>query len=116
MMNNTIRNEKHTKSNAFHKLLNPEHKLNKESIVRFVPMILFISFLFVLYIANKYYAEKSVLKMNTMLNEVKDHRAEALTMKAELKNKTKQSELEKITQEMGLKKLNSAPYKIELEK
>jgi len=90
--------------------------ITKEKIPVFLPFLLFIAFLVILYIANKYYSEKSYLKESNLKKELKELRAESLTIKAELVNKTKQTEVIEKAKELGLEELETPPKKIIINK
>jgi hypothetical protein len=91
-------------------------KFKKEDLSRIVPFVLFISFLTLTYIANKYYSEKTILKISKTNHEIEDLRAECITTKADLTNYSKQSEIIAKASEMGLKPLNKPAKKLVLDK
>ena len=67
--------------------------------VRFLPQILFLSFLCLIYIGNRHYAEKRVRAINNLENEVEDLRADYTTLKADFMYESKQSEAQKERQQ-----------------
>ena len=93
-----------------------DFSITKERIPHFLPFILYLAFLVILYIANKYYAEKSYLKETNLNRELKELRAESLTIKAELINKTKQSEVIDRAAHIGLEEIKMPPKKIIISK
>jgi cell division protein FtsL len=95
----------------FH-LLDLDMKVTRENIPRVLTFILFLSFIVIIYIANKYYSEKVVIRINNLNKEIKELRAESITTKAELMNYSKQSEILKKAGEMGLKEHTLPPQKI----
>jgi hypothetical protein len=102
------------KAKKIRKLLDLDIKVTKENIPRIVTFILFISFLLILYIANIYYSEKIIIKSNKLSKEIKELRAESITIKAELMNYSKQSEIIKKALEMGLKEPSMPPKKVQV--
>jgi len=63
--------------------------LVRETMTRQLPFILFLTVLAVLYIGNRYHAERMVRKISKTEVEVKDLRAEQITIAAELMNISK---------------------------
>jgi hypothetical protein len=88
--------------------------LVRENITRQLPFILFLTVLAVLYIGNRYYAERMVRKINEMEVEVKNLKAEQITITSELMNISKPSEVSAIVNErnLGLKPSVEPPKKL----
>jgi hypothetical protein len=68
-----------------------------------------------IYISNTHYAEKTVRHINSIQAEVEDLRADYTTLKADLMFASKQSEVARKVQPLGLKESLTPPYKIEVE-
>jgi len=85
-----------------------------EIISRNLRFIVFIAFIAMLYIANRYHAEKLAREMSTLQAEVKELNAEAISAAAELMFISKQSEVIKLIEEkqLGLKEAVVPPVKI----
>ena len=83
--------------------------------VQYLPKILFVMFLGILYISNTHYAEKTVRKINATHTEVEDLRADYTTLKADLMFASKQSEVARKVKPFGLKESLTPPYKIVVE-
>ena len=113
---NNKRKESANKRDRLNKIFDFDFMITKERIPKFLPFVLFISVLIIFYIGNKYYAEKSYLEENRLNNEIKELRAESLSTKAELVNKTKESEVAKIVEKIGLEENKEPPKKIVVEK
>ena len=77
--------------------------------VRFLPQILFLSFLCLLYIGNRHYAEKKIRSINRLQTEVEDLRADYTTLKADFMYESKQSEVAKRAAVLGLKESKESP-------
>jgi hypothetical protein len=84
--------------------------------VQYVPKILFVMVLGLIYIGNTHYAEKTVRKINNMQAEVEDLRADYTTLKADLMFASKQSEVAKKVKPYSLKESLTPPFKIVVEK
>lgn len=83
--------------------------LNYQSIVKQVPFFLFLALLAVLYIYNGHYAEKTIRNINSTARQVKELQYEYISLKGEVLFRSRQSELVKAVEPMGLKELASAP-------
>ncbi len=83
--------------------------LNYQSIVKQVPFFLFLAVLAVLYIYNGHYADKTIRSINKTAKEVKELQYEHKTVKSEVMFRSKQSELVKAVEPLGLKELTSSP-------
>ena len=114
-MANSLKGEEQNGA-RFNKIFDFDFKIKKDMIPKFLPFFFFISVMLLLYIANKYYAEKSYLEETLLKNELKELRAESLTTKAELVNKTKESEVAKLVENVGLEENKEPPKKIVVEK
>ena len=83
--------------------------LNYQSIVKQVPFFLFLALLAVLYIYNGHYADKTIRNIAETAKQVKELQYEYKTVKSEVMFRSKQSELVKAVEPMGLKELTVAP-------
>ncbi len=90
--------------------------LSKESAVRILPFLLYLTVLGMLYIANKHYAEKNIRQIEKINKELKELKWEHMTTKHELMFKSKQTELAKSTAAFGLKEAVVPPIKILVKK
>ena len=70
--------------------------LTRKVIVKQLPYILFLSLLAVIYIGNRYHAEKIVRDLDKLQHEVMDLRAESITSEADLMFISKQSEVARL--------------------
>lgn len=94
------------------KLLRIDESLADVIHVRFLPQLLFVSLLCVIYIGSRHYAEKQVRAISTLENEVEDLRADFTTLKADYMFASKQSEVAKKAAPLGLKESKEPPFKI----
>jgi len=91
--------------------------LTRNWVVNKVPFIMFLTFLAILYIANRYHAERVVRETVKMQREVKELRFESITTAADLMYISKQSEVARMVKEkkLGLEELVEPPSKIVIE-
>lgn len=78
-------------------------------IVRNIPFFLFLSVLAVIYIYNGHYADKTIRSINKVDHELKELQYEYKTLKSEVMFRSKQSELAKAVEPLGLKELTTPP-------
>jgi len=78
-------------------------------IVKNLPFFLFLSVLAVIYIYNGHYADNTVRNINKVNHELKELQYEYKTLKSEVMFRSKQSELAKAVQPLGLKELTVPP-------
>ncbi|MDB5255645.1 MAG: hypothetical protein JWM14_340 [Chitinophagaceae bacterium] len=90
--------------------------LFKEGLpVKYVPYVFYVCVFMMGYIWNAHTSDKLVRKISKMKVEVNDLRADYTTLKAELMYKSKQSEVAKQVQSIGLEESMVPPQKIDLE-
>lgn len=90
--------------------------LFKEGLpVKYVPYIFYVCVFLIAYIWNAHTSDKLVRKIAKMKVQVNDLRADYTTLKAELMFKSKQSEVAKEVQSIGLEESMVPPQKIDLE-
>jgi hypothetical protein len=91
--------------------------LTRSFIVKQLPFILFLTFLAVIYITNRYHAERIFRKVSETQTEVKNLRAEQITTTAKLMNMSKPSAVAQLVEERGLElKALSRPPQVLLKK
>ncbi|HEY8897312.1 MAG TPA: FtsL-like putative cell division protein [Niastella sp.] len=78
-------------------------------IVKNLPFFLFLSVLAIVYIYNGHYADNTVRSINKVNRELKELQYEYKTLKSEVMFRSKQSELAKAVQPLGLKELTVPP-------
>lgn len=86
--------------------------LTREEIVQQLPFILYMMVLGLFYIANTYYAERTVRDINTVTNQIKELRSEYITSKSDLMFISKQSEVAKASLPFGIKESLVPPVKL----
>ena len=90
--------------------------LNYQSVVRQVPFFLFLTLLAVVYIYNGHLADKTARSISRTTREVRELQHEYKTVKAEVMFRSKQSELVKVVEPLGLKELVESPVILASEK
>jgi hypothetical protein len=84
--------------------------------VKHLPKILFCMFLGLVYISNSHNADRTTREINRAQNEVEDLRADFTTLKADVMFASKQSEVARRVNSIGLKESNKPPFKIVVKK
>jgi hypothetical protein len=86
--------------------------LSSDNVVKSLPFIFFLTFLGILYIANGYYAQRTVRDLHTVGNELKQLRSEYITIKSDLNYNSKQSQVAQATVDLEIKESIIPPTKI----
>lgn len=89
--------------------------LSNEKNLKHLPFILFLAFMAILYIANGYYADDKIREANRISNQLKELRSEYISTTSDLMFASKQSEVAKSAEAMGLKEPVVPPRKIEVD-
>ena len=125
---NTFKNKKPIKSSRDQKKsrFNPfafiERKMDVSALVgenvpiKLVLPLLYASFIAMVYIWSNYKAENTIRKIDKLQQEVEDLRADVTTLEAEYMYASKQSEVAKKIQPLGIIEIEEPPQKIVLEK
>ena len=92
--------------------------LTRDTVVRQLPFVLFITFLIILYIGNRYHAEKVIRETMQLQTEVRELRARAISTASELEFISRQSEVARLINKrsMGLQEAVDPPIKITVKK
>ncbi len=85
---------------------------NHHWVVKNIPFFLFLAALTVIYIANGHYADKTIRRIETAEKHLKEMEYEFKTTKRDVMFRSKESELVKAVEPLGLKELISPPMKI----
>jgi len=83
--------------------------LNYKAIVRQIPFFLFLAMLAVVYIYNGHMADKTIREITKTGNELKELQYEYKSVKGDVLDRSKQSELIEAVQPLGLKELTTSP-------
>ena len=83
--------------------------LNYQAVVKQVPFFLFLATLAVLYIYNGHYADKTIRNINRTGKQVKELQYQYIDAKSKVMGQSKQSEMIKAVEPLGLKELAGSP-------
>lgn len=97
--------------NFFTNLLNGE-MISKESATDALPFIVFLALLVMMYIANSHLAISNIREIDKLNKEVKELSWDFKTLKADLMQKSTQTEVAKYADTLGLKEPIEPPKKI----
>ena len=86
---------------------------NYQWIVKNIPFFLFLSALTVLYIANGHRADKTIRKINSTNNELKELQFEYKTLKSEVMFKSQEVQIVKAAEPLGLKVSKEMPQRLQ---
>jgi hypothetical protein len=89
--------------------------LTNEKNLKHLPFILYLGLMAILYIANGYYADDKIREENKTTNQLKELRSEYISVKSDLMFASKQSEVAKSAEALGLKEPLVPPVKIEVD-
>lgn len=117
MANNTFKiNENREERTSFFTFI--ENHLNVNPLIeeglplKYLPHVLYVCFLGIIYIGNSHFAERTIRKIDRLQLEVENLRADYTTMKADYMFDSKQSEVSKKVEPMGLRESLKPPFKI----
>jgi hypothetical protein len=90
--------------------------LKKKAIVKQLPFAIFIVFLAMLYIANRYHAEHLLRETTRLQEELNELRAESISVASELMFASRQSQVIKLVEEnnLGLKESRTPPKRVKM--
>ena len=97
---------------ALDNMLKLDQIFDKGIPLEYLPKVLFCSALVIVYIANGHYAERTARKIDKLKAEVEDLRANYITIKSEYMYQSKQSEIAKRAEVMGIYESEVPPTKI----
>ncbi len=87
-----------------------------ETVLKNLPFILFLGFIGMLYIMNAHYSEKKLWQIQQYENEIEELKWEYASIKADLMYQTKQSEVAKAVESIGINNSTSTPKRIIVKK
>lgn len=83
---------------------------------RYIPHTLFLTAIGIFYIGNNHWAEKTIRKIDKTRIEVEELRADYTSLKADYMYASKQSEVARKVNKIGLKESNTPPNKLVIDK
>lgn len=84
-------------------------RINYQLIVKNLPFFLFLSILAVVYIYNGHYSDKIIKSISKTSRELREMQYEYKTLKSELMFRSKQTEVARAVEPLGLKELTTPP-------
>ena len=88
-------------------------RLLKEGIpLKYIPQILFVTFITIFYIGNNHFSEKTAREIEKLEIEVEELRADYTSLKADYMFSSKQSEVARKVNKIGLVENETPPVKI----
>ena len=114
MANSTIKNIKNNLNALNGKIRNFDlgSVLSTENILANIPFILLLFLMAIIYIGNTHLVEKTVRQIDKINADLKEIRWQYMSSKADLMYKSKQTEVAKSVEALGLKELRNPPQKI----
>ncbi|MBI4647550.1 MAG: hypothetical protein HY738_13410 [Bacteroidia bacterium] len=107
-------NAEGTKHRSYVKELLDGTLLTRKQVIKQLPFFFYISFLAIIYIANRYHSEKIIREITFIQNELKELRAKKVAIESELMYLSKQSAVAGLVKEneLGLDASMVPPKKI----
>lgn len=110
-----VKEHENSFSNFFKSFINGT-LLSREVILKQFPFVIYLTFIAIILIANRYGAEKVVRNTQSLTNQLKELKAEQISVTSELMQLSQQSEVAKLVNqnELGLSESIEPPKKIEI--
>jgi cell division protein FtsL len=110
--------KKNIKTGSFLKELLSGSMVTEKIILKNLWYVMLVTFLAAVYIGNRFHAERITRETAQIQKEVKELRAESLSISADLMYISRQSEVIKLIKERGLnlEELKTPPYKLLVDK
>jgi hypothetical protein len=89
--------------------------ISKEAATEMLPFIIFLAFLGMVYIGNRHLTERNIHDIDKLNKEVKELSWDFKTLKADLMQKSTQTEVAKYADSLGLKEPVEPPRKLVVE-
>ncbi|WP_299820934.1 FtsL-like putative cell division protein [uncultured Pontibacter sp.] len=80
--------------------------------LKYLPYILFTTLITLFYIGNTHFAEKTIRRIDKIKVETEDLRADYTTLKSDYMEASKQSEVARNVEPLGLVESSSPPYQV----
>jgi predicted membrane protein len=90
--------------------------IKKESLSKFIPAIIIVVFLSIVYISLSHFHVKNLKEKEDLKKQLNELRSEYISVKSNLMKKSNQSEVAKRLETEGIKELRTPPKVIEMKK
>ncbi len=92
--------------------------LTRDNVISQLPFVLFLTLLLIIYIGNRYHAERVIRKTLNLQTELKELRAKSISTASELEYLSNQSQVARLVEQknIGLKYSEKPPVKIDKRK
>jgi Bacteriodetes cell division protein (FtsL-like) len=92
--------------------------LTRQNVISQLPFVLFLTLLLVIYIGNRYHAERIIRKTLNLQTELKELRAKSISTASQLEYLSNQSQVARLVEQknIGLKYSEKPPVKIDKRK
>lgn len=99
-------------SNSIMKFMNMFGIFSRNQVVNMMPFILFLTILLIGYIGNSYYAEHLIREIDKTKHELKEKRAQYISVMSKLMYQSNQSEVARSLEQYQIKETIEPPDKI----
>ncbi len=99
-------------TSTMQKMADFDFNISREWMVRQIPFALFVMVLLLLHIYNVHTTERIIRKTDKLNKEIKELRSEYITILSQLMSESKQSNVAKKLDTLGIKELITPPIKI----
>jgi cell division protein FtsL len=99
-------------TSTMQKMADFDFNISREWMVRQIPFALFVMVLLLLHIYNVHTTERIIRKTDKLNKEIKELRSEYITILSQLMSESKQSNVAKKLDTLGIKELTTPPIKI----
>lgn len=96
----------------FSRFMNMYGIFSRNQVVHSMPFILFVTVLIIAYIGNSYYAERMIREIDKTKTDLKDKRAEYISIMSRMMYQSNQSEVARALQSSEVKESTEPPGKI----
>ncbi|MCS6833744.1 MAG: FtsL-like putative cell division protein [Flammeovirgaceae bacterium] len=115
MNQNRLKNQEQKKKSFLHWLIHRTIELDENVVVKYLPHMIYATFLGILYIANTYYTEKIIAQTIEIQQELDSVKVDYSTLKYEFVYASKPAEIAEKVKQLGLIENEEPVYRIEVE-
>lgn len=112
---NRPKDQQQKKKGILHRLIPSSLEIDENVAVKYLPHMIYITFLGVLYIANNYYTEKVIAQTIEIQQQLDSVKVDYSTLKYEFVYASKPAEIAEKVKQLGLVENEEPVYKIEVD-